>query len=67
MTGLFDDAREKGEITTALTSTRIYDFLQGLVFAMVKNWYQQKSMEDIDDAVDQILSFLGNGIGMSDK
>jgi hypothetical protein len=34
---------------------------------MVKNWYQQKSMENIDDAVDQILSFLGNGIRMSDK
>jgi len=67
MTGLFDDAREKGEITTALSSARIYDFLQGVIFVMVKNWYQQKSMENIDDAVDQILSFLGNGIRMSDK
>jgi TetR/AcrR family fatty acid metabolism transcriptional regulator len=60
---IFDNAKKKGEITTSLSSTLIYDFLQGLVFIKVKNWYQQKSMGNINEAIDEILSFLGKGIG----
>lgn len=55
--------KKKGEITTSLSSTLIYDFLQGLVFTKVKNWYQQKSMGNINEAIDEILSFIGKGIG----
>lgn len=64
MTGIFDNAREKGEITTCLSSTLIFDFLQGLIFTKVKNWYQQKNMGDINEAIDEILIFFGKGIGL---
>ncbi len=63
MTGLFDHAKEKGEITTGLKSELIFDFFQGMLFTKVKKWHQQKTMGNIDEAVDEILTFLGNGLG----
>lgn len=63
MTEIFDNAKKKGEITTSLSSALIYDFLQGLVFTKVKNWYQQKNMGDINESIDEIVNFIGKGIG----
>lgn len=63
MTELFDTARGKGEIATELNSELLFDFFQGLIFTKIKKWHQRKKMGNIDEAVDQIVTFLAKGFG----
>jgi hypothetical protein len=67
MTVLFDNAKEKGEITSVLNSELLFDFLQGFIFTKVKKWHQQKKLENIHEAVDQILIFISRGLGYQYK
>lgn len=60
--GLLDRAKEKGEINTELNSELLFDFFQGLIFVKVKKWHQQKKMEDISEAVKDIITFLARGL-----
>ncbi len=60
---LIESAREKGEISSNLSSILIYDFIQGLFLVKVKIWHQNKSMGDVNKAIEAILSFIGKGIG----
>lgn len=64
---MFDNAKEKKEITTSLDSSVLFEFYQGLIISRVKKWHQQKEMEDIPHAVDEITLFLSNGLGVAFK
>jgi AcrR family transcriptional regulator len=65
MIALFDNAKIKGEITSQLPSEVLFDFFQGILFVRVKQWHQQKKMEAVDEAVDEILCFLEKGMGIT--
>lgn len=60
---LFDKAKEKGEITSPLDSEILFDFFQGLLFSIIKKWYEQKKAGNIKEAVDKLLVFLAGGLG----
>lgn len=61
---MFDNARKKGEITTPLSTGFIIDFFHAVIFTKIKKWHQEKSMENITEAVDEILVFLSRGLGI---
>lgn len=61
---MFDDAKDKQEITSSLDSKVLFEFYQGLILSRVKRWHQKKKMEDIENAIDEILSFLSEGLGV---
>jgi AcrR family transcriptional regulator len=60
---MFDNAKEKKEISSLLDSRVLFEFYQGLVLSRVKKWQQQKKMDDIHHTVDEIVCFLGEGLG----
>lgn len=60
---MFENAKEKKEITSGLDSRVLFEFYQGLILSRVKKWHQQKKMEDIQYAIDEIICFLGEGLG----
>lgn len=61
---MFDNARKEGEITTPLSTEFIIDFFQAIIFTKIKKWYQEKCMENITKAINEILVFLSNGLGI---
>ncbi|HEX3019890.1 MAG TPA: helix-turn-helix domain-containing protein [Chitinispirillaceae bacterium] len=67
MLGMFDKAKEKGEINTKLDSEQIFDFVQGFIFTKVKKWHQNKKLDNIDETVNQVLIFLSSGLGFMYK
>jgi len=59
---MFDYAKEKKEITTPLDSRVLVDFFQGLIMSRIKKWHQEKKMEDVGKAVEEITIFLSKGL-----
>lgn len=60
---LLDDAKARGEIKTKVNSELVFDIFQGVIFTKVKKWYQMKKMENIPEAVDEIVAFFSGGLG----
>ena len=65
MITMFDNAKEKKEITTSLDSKVLFEFYQGLLFSKVKKWHQQKKMDDVATTVEEIMTFMGSGLGIA--
>ena len=64
---MFDTAKEKKEITSNLDSRVLFEFYQGLVLSRIKKWHQEKKVENIGTAIDEILCFLKEGVGWKEQ
>ena len=67
MIDMFDNAKKKNEITTRLDSKVLFEFYQGILFSKVKKWHLQKKMDDITTTIEEIITFLSNGLGIVPK